>query len=627
MNGIWGIRELSKEAVVNKEVLVTMRKRVQIKEKYQDGNFLMGNTGFGYWLTDAVGFDSNYFPFCNEDSTVYAFSAGTIYNCSELRSDLEKNGHKFHTAIDAEVVVHLYEEFGEEFAAKLYGNFVIVLWDKTKGSLILSRDQLGVRPLYYTVVNNKLIFASEIKLILAHPDVRAQVDPFALSEYFTFEYVPGPKTIYARINKLLPAQLLICKDEKIELKKYWQIHYQESELNEDEICRQIITRLKESIKYCLGGSRIKGVLLSGGIDSSTLVALMRDLGCEGINTFSAIFKEKAFNESSSASLVAKYFNTKHHQILIEPKVILDSLAAEIYGQFDEPLADASVMPTYLVANLARKEGMDVCISGDGGDELFGGYDTYAALRFLKYASNLPPLLKSTFNRIIDLLPSYNYRGINFKIKKFKEGIDLPPELAYYAWWGAYSSREQKKLFTEEMNNALGVYDSFRVIYQYLSECNGWDLLNKVFYMDLKFNLPDGSLRKSERVATINSLEGRPPFLYPSLVELSSSIPHHLKVRGLTKKYIFKKSIKPYLPAKIINVPKKGFDIPLEDWIRKDLRNFVIDSLSKDIIKKQGFLDYAYIERLLKEHFSGKINHRQKIWPIVVFTSWYRAAFD
>lgn len=304
------------------------------------------------------------------------------------------------------------------------------------------------------MLNNKLIFASDLKLILAHPDVQAGLDVFALAEYFTFEYVPGPKTIFTKINKLLPAHLLICQAQNITLKKYWQASYQENKLSPDEICGQIITKLKESIKYNLVGDGPQGVFLSGGTDSSTIVGLMRELGCPNIATFSAVFKDEAFNESANSLLVSRHFNTKHHQIVVTPKEV-SVLLEDIFGRLDEPLADASVLPTYLVAGLAKKEGMKVCLSGDGGDELFGGYDTYNAMRFVKYASRLPPWFNKVFSKIVDWLPARNYRGLNFKLKKFKAGIGLPPEVAYYIWWGAYTAKEEQNLFTKELNNILG----------------------------------------------------------------------------------------------------------------------------------------------------------------------------
>jgi asparagine synthase (glutamine-hydrolysing) len=622
MDGIWGVKYFSPEARVAEEDLAAMGRKTETKgATARDSVFTAGSAGFGFRCFNGGGFACGFFSPRKEDRAVYAVVAGTIYNREELSSALENKGYKFSASTDAELVVHLYEELGEGFVSGLSGNFAVALWDKAKDLFILSRDQLGIKPVYYSLSGDKLVFATELRSILGYPQAQAGIDIFAVSEYLSFEYVPGPRTMFSQINKLLPAHMLVCRGKETEIKKYWHFSYREDNPGEEEICKKIISGLKEAINRSLAGNGRKGVLLSGGLDSSAIVALMRDLGCSDIATFSAVFKEKAFDESSNSLLISRHFNTKHHQVLIGPEEV-SPLLEDVFERLDEPLADASVLPTYCVAALARKAGMEVCLTGDGGDELFGGYDNYVFLPLVRYISRLPGFFKDPLSRIADLLPARGYRGINFKIKKFKSGIGLLPEIAYYAWWGAYGAKEQKELLSGEINDILGSYDPFRVVGRYLPECGGMALLNRVFYMDLKFNLCDGSLRKSESVSRMNCLEARPSFLYPPLVELSASIPYHLKLKGLTKKYIFKKSLKPYLPDRIINVPKKGFDIPLEDWMRKELKNFVFDSLSGETVKKQGFFNYAYIQKLLKEHCSGKANHRQKIWPLVVFTRWY-----
>lgn len=625
MSGICGIKNFDSKEQVNKEILQKMC-RVMVYGKTDDVVMLvMPSVGFGHKNSSRINRFGGHQSIHNEDNVILAVTDGTIYNFLELKDFLEKKGHRFYTSTDSELVVHLYEELGEDCVNRFRGELAFAIWDKRKSILLLARDQIGVKPLYYISTGSKLIFASEIKPILTHPDVSPQINLGSLSEYLTFEYIPGPKSIFKKVEKLLPGHLLICKNDKISLKKYWDFSYQKTDINnEGVLCDRIISCLKESIKYRLINNEPKGVLLSGGIDSSIIVALMEKLGQRNIKTFSAIFESRTFNESRCSQIVAKHFATEHHKVFIKPQAAAGILPGLIYS-LDEPLADVSIIPTYLVTRLAREK-VTFCLTGDGGDELFGGYDTHKAYRFAEYYWSLPEAFRRIINSTVNLLPVSNSRGFGFRAKKFIEGINFPPEIAYYIWWGAYTPKEKEKLLSKEITNYLQSQNPFRVIELYLKKCDWVDPLDRIFYMDLKFNLPDGSLRKIERMGTVNSLELRYPFLDPRLVEFSATIPNSLKLKGLTTKYILRKAIKPYLPFKISKQPKRGLDIPLGDWIRKDLKTFITDILSKSMVKRQGFFNYSYIETLLKEHFSGKQNHRQKIWPLVVFAHWYETIF-
>lgn len=613
MSGICGIKNFKFEKPIDREILQGMCKVMIHNEFDERGLLVEKNIGLGQEVIH------------NEDNTIWVIGDGSIYNFLDLKDSLEKNGHRFYTDMDLEVIVHLYEKIGEACVEKLHGGFSFALWDKTKDIIFLARDQLGIKSLYFTYTEINFAFASEIKPMLVYLDGSAKIDFDSLYEYLTFQYVPGPKTIFEKVEKLLPGHLLIYKNGKMLIKKYWDFSYQMIHQNEKEICREIIKKLKESIRYNSIGDASKGVLLSGGIDSSTIVALMNEIDQRNIKTFSAVFRNSGFDESKHSQLIARHFATQHYQVLIEPQQALESLP-QLIESLDEPIADASIIPTYLVTRFA-KQNADICLTGDGGDELFGGYSTHQAYQLAKYYRNLPTSAKDMIKKLVNLLPTSNTRRLGFRVKKFITGVDYPAEVAYYIWWGAYTPDEKRKLLTRERRDYLQSHNSFRAVEFYLNKCDCTDPLDRIFYMDLKFNLPDGSLRKMETMGRLNSLELRYPFLDPSLVKFAATIPSFLKLKGLTTKYIFRKAIRPYLPPMISKVSKRGFDLPLGDWMCKEFKSFIIETLSKSEIEKQGFFDYFYIKKVLDEHFNRRQNNRQKIWPLVIFTLWYKSNFE
>ena len=562
-------------------------------------------------------------PIPNEDKSVWVILNGEIYNFPELREQLIAKGHTFFTKSDTEVIVHLYEEEGENFVSRLNGMFAIALWDKKSNTFYLVRDRLGIKPLHYWQTEDNLVFSSEIKSIL-QADYQRELDFESMSQFFTFEYIPAPETIFKGIKKLLPGHMIVISNEKIKVNSYWDVAHSNASENhdgEESYQENIYLKLKESVKRRLISDVPLGVFLSGGIDSSSITALMSEVAVSKIKTFSIGFKEESFNELGYAKIVADHFQTDHTEFVVESNLVKE-LVPRLIEYLDEPLADASIIPTYIISNLARKY-VTVALAGEGGDELFAGYDTYKAYQVAKFYRKVPKFIRnSIIKKIAPLLPASGKRlSFEFKAKKFISGIDYPPEISNFIWWGAYSPSEGKELFSPDIYEKTKE-DLFAPITFHLNNCSADDTVSRLGYLDMKLYLQDDLLVKSDRMSMANSLEIRVPFLDHTFVEYAASIPSSLKLKRLETKHILKKAMAPILPPEILTRKKIGFDIPLGVWIRNELKDFVTDILSPTNLNHHGFFNHAYIENLLKEHFHGEHNHRQLLWPLIIFQFWY-----
>ncbi len=562
-------------------------------------------------------------PISNEDQNVWVIYNGEIYNFPELRKELIQKGHTFATKSDTEVIVHLYEEEGEDFVSRLNGMFAIALWDKKENKLVLVRDRLGIKPLHYWQAEDTLVFSSEIKSILQAGYPR-ELDFDGMSRFFTFEYIPAPQTIFKGINKLLPGHMMVIHGSMIQVKPYWDVKHENGPNtleSEDAMLEEIYERLKESVRKRLISDVPLGVFLSGGMDSSSITALMSEVAVSKVKTFSIGFKEETFNELGYAKIVADRFQTDHQEFVVESTLVKD-LVPKLVEYLDEPLADASIIPTYIISKLARQY-VTVALAGEGGDELFAGYDTYKAYQVARLYRKVPKFIRDgLIKNFIWTLPASRKRlSFEFKAKKFISGIDYPPEIANIIWWGAYGPAEKEKLFVPDIQERWRE-DLFAPVSFHLYNCSAEDTVNRLGYLDLKLYLQDDLLVKTDRMSMANSLEIRVPFLDHTFVEYAASIPSDLKLKGLRTKHILKKAMAPYLPPKILTRKKIGFDIPLGVWIRNELKDFVTDVLSPANLNKHGFFNQATIEKLLKEHLQGAHNHRQLLWPLIIFQFWY-----
>ncbi|MFQ6082106.1 MAG: asparagine synthase (glutamine-hydrolyzing) [Candidatus Aminicenantia bacterium] len=629
MCGICGIYRLGSQDPLNNKILMLTQKMCQTlvhRGPDDEGYYSDEKIALGMRRLSIIDLVTGHQPIHNEDKTIWIVFNGEIYNFPELRKQLIKRGHKFYTNSDTETIVHLYEEEGESAVSKLNGMFAFALWDKKKKILLLARDRLGIKPLHFLEQGNKFIFASEIKSILT-TDYRRELDFNALSKYFTFEYIPAPQTIFKGIKKLLPGQMIIIKEDKVKIKSYWDVKYEYSNSKDESFyTEQIYEKLKESVKKRLISDVPLGVFLSGGIDSSTITLLMSQVTNSEIKTFSIGFEEESFNELKYARKMADYLGTEHQEFVVRSEMVKE-LVPVLMEYIDEPLADASIIPTYIISKLAR-EYVTVALAGDGGDELFAGYDTYKAYQVARYYRKVPKFIRDLIiKKVANFLPASRKRlSFEFKAKKFISGIGYPPEIANYIWWGAYNPLEKEKLFSKELKSLINE-DPFSPVFFHLKNHQPNNMLDRLGYLDIKLYLQDDLLVKVDRMSMANSLEIRVPFLDHTFVEFATSIPHYLKLKGLTTKYILKKTMRPFLPAEILDRKKIGFDIPLGVWIKNELKDFVLDILSKENLKKHCFFNYSYIEKILKEHFSGAHNHRQLLWPLIIFQFWYNRYID
>lgn len=618
--GIYGFRGLGPQAegLTKKMCAVMVHRGPDDEGYYSDGKVSLGMRRLS--IIDLV---TGHQPISNEDKSVWVVYNGEIYNFPELRKELVQKGHTFATKSDTEVIVHLYEEEGEDFVSRLNGMFAIALWDKKENKLVLVRDRLGIKPLHYWQSEDTLVFSSEIKSILQAGYPR-ELDFDGMSRFFTFEYVPAPQTIFEGIKKLLPGHMMIIRGSMIQVNPYWDVKHERGPNfleNEDAMLDEIYERLKESVKKRLISDVPLGVFLSGGMDSSSITALMSEVAVSKIKTFSIGFKEKTFNELRYAKIVADRFQTDHQEFVVESKLVKD-LVPKLIEYLDEPLADASIIPTYIISKLARQY-VTVALAGEGGDELFAGYDTYKAYQVARLYRKVPKFIRDgLIKNFIWTLPASKKRlSFEFKAKKFISGIDYPPEISNIIWWGAYSPEAKAKLFSRDIQ-ARWQEDLFAPVSFHLYNCSAEDTVNRLGYLDLKLYLQDDLLVKTDRMSMANSLEIRVPFLDHTFVEYAASIPSDLKLKGLRTKHILKKAMAPYLPPEILSRKKIGFDIPLGVWIRNELKDFVMDVLSPTNLNKHGFFNPAAVEKCLKEHLQGAHNHRQLLWPLIIFQFWY-----
>ena len=628
MCGICGKYSFIKQTPVDKDLLHKMCDVMIYRGPDDEGYYLNGNIGLGMRRLSIIDLETGNQPIHNESKDIWIVYNGETYNCLELRQELEKKGHKFYTRSDTEVIVHCYEEYGDECVSKLRGMFAFAIWDEQKQRLLLARDRLGIKPLFYTVTNGNLLFASEIKSILQDREVKREVNFKALHSFLSLNYIPHPDTIYQGIHKLPQGHILVCERGKIKIRQYWDIKFIENKINkrEEEYAEELREILKESIRLRLLSDVPLGVLLSGGVDSSTITALMSTLVAQPIKTFSIGFEEKSFNELEYARMVAKQYGTEHHELIVKPDAA--EILFKLAWHFDEPFADSSAIPTYLVSKLAR-EHVTVALSGEGGDEVFAGYHTYTAYRAAQLYERIPSLLRKKIIRpIVHSLPvSTKKVSFDYKAKIFVDGDELSPERRHYWWKLIFSEEAKQQLYSENVNAGNEFEDSYQIFAQHYQSTNAKDLLNKLLYVDAKVLLANDILVKTDRSSMANSLEARVPILDHKVVEFAASIPPELKLKGFQTKYILKKAMVPLLPKKVLYRKKQGFSIPMTSWLKNELNEMVLDILSPYELKKAGYFNPDYVNHILTQHFDGVKDNCRPIWGLLAVMLWHKTFME
>jgi len=565
-------------------------------------------------------------PLSNEDHTLTFVGNGEIYNHRELREELIGRGHSFATGSDMEVVVHGYEVWGDAVVSRLSGQFAFALWDGPRQRLLAARDRAGEKPLYYFEGPSDIVFASEIKALLVRADVPRQLDPEGLDCFLTYEFIVAPHTIFKGIRKLPAAHLLTVERGQLSTRRYWDVPWKvDRDRSEAEWAEELRVTLRRAVEAQMMSDVPLGAFLSGGIDSSSVVALMSRASARPVKTFSIGFREGSYDETGYAREVAKAFGAEHREEILEPDV--GELFEKLVVHLDEPFADVSFFPTYLVSTVAARE-VKVVLSGDGGDELFAGYDWYLADRLARALERFPgQAALQALDAVAELFPpSQKKKGLLNKAKRFLAGSRLPSNIEHYRWLWYLTPDEKQDLYSDGLQSAVLGYDPAYPVLRALTGLNG-DLLNRQLYADFRVFLADDILVKVDRMSMATSLEARAPFLDRDLIELAFRMPGRMKLRGGVGKHILKAAMKGIVPAFVLKRSKEGFSIPMKNWLRKELKPLLLELLSEERVKHRGLFRWPAVERRVREHLEGRANHAHQLFPLMVFERWAEEFLD
>ncbi len=562
-------------------------------------------------------------PMTNEDGTLQLVFNGEIYNFLELRDLLEKKGHRFLSRSDSEVILHGYEEWGDDVLQQLRGMFAFALWDLRQQRLLAGRDRLGIKPFYYYHQGGRLAFASEIKGLLTLPDIPRRVNPQALYDYLGYEFVPSPQTMFEGISKLPPGHFLTLSGRGLEVKPYWDIRFSEDWRSPEEAVEALRALLRDTVRQHLISDVPLGVFLSGGLDSSTLVALMRDLGVDPLRTFSIGYPDPSFSELPFAQMVAERFETDH-QVLMIPEVTIQDLEDAVW-HLDEPMTDLSALPLYLVCREAKKH-VTVCLSGEGGDEIFVGYDRFKASKFDQYYRRVPEWLreKVLYPGVKRLPDQPQKKGAINILKRFMEGSHLPLEGGHLRWQYFISPDWENGLFQDAFKARISA-DPFRPVKACLERCASDDRLNREIYLDLKMVMPDSVLMKVDKMSMAHALEIRVPFLDHRVVEFTATLPGSWKLKGFETKAIFRKALEGWLPDRVVHRGKQGYSLPIKNLLREGLKDYMLGLLNESPIIAET-IHLPYLNRLIREHLDRVHNHNHLLWALINLAIWHRHFF-
>ena len=599
-----------------------------IRHRGPDDQGVMLKRGFalGMRRLSIIDLAGGHQPISNEDNAVTIVFNGEIYNYRELQSDLQSRGHRFRTNSDTETVVHAYEEFGASCVNHLRGMFAFAIWDDREKQLFIARDRVGKKPLYYSVTRRgTLVFGSELKSLLEHPDVERNINPQALDAYFSLGYVPDPLSIFDNVEKLPPGHHLTFTNGRLTVERYWDFSY---DLNGNggnghkaaDYLDELRALLDEAVRLRLVSDVPLGAFLSGGIDSSTVVALMARHMDQPVKTFSIGFNEDSYDELKYARLTAKKFGTDHHEFLVTPDIceVVDSLA----WHFDEPFADSSAIPTYVVSKLAR-EHVKVVLTGDGGDELFAGYSRYVTERHRSKFDSVPRIVKEGFMDPLSRRLPHGAWGRNYL-----HNVSLDPISRYLDNVSVFTGLNKDSLYTADFSDQLRNTSHLNSYFLELSRNVKTDAaLDSLLYIDSKTYLPGDILTKVDRMSMAVSLEARVPLLDHKLIEFVTRIPASMKLAGFETKHLFKQAIADLVPAEIVNRPKQGFGVPIQQWINQQLRERIRDTLNDPRTLQRGYVTRSHVELLLDEHERGRRDHAMALWSLLMLELWHRQYVD
>ncbi|NIA05984.1 MAG: asparagine synthase (glutamine-hydrolyzing) [Proteobacteria bacterium] len=568
-------------------------------------------------------------PMFNEEKTISLVVNGEIYNFRELRADLEERGHRFTSNSDSEVILHGYEEWGLDSISRLRGMFAYALYDERErtGKLLLVRDRIGIKPLYYYYKDGRLLFASEIKAILQDPQVERRLNRQALYDYLGFEFVPAPETMFQDIYKLPAGHHLVFQDQQLRVQQYWDLKFHPGrlQLTFAEAVERQKELLDEAVKSHLVSDVPLGVFLSGGLDSSCIVALMRRHITGPLKTFTIGYRDKTFSELEYAEIVARHCETEHQVLMIDD--LKQEYVEKTLWHLDEPMTDLSTVPLYLLCKQAREQ-VTVCLSGEGADESYAGYDRFKASRLNNWFRLMPgPLRKEVIGRLVAMLPDQaQKKGTVNMLKRFVEGANLDPAGAHLRWQYFLTNSLAKHLFSGNFAQHIA-QDPFRRVREYSARCDaGNDRVNREIYLDMRFMMPDSVLMKVDRMSMASALEIRVPLLDHVLVEFIASLPGDWKLKGMTTKYVFREALKGLLPDSVVHRGKQGYSLPVKHLLRGELKRYMVTLLNDSAVIREN-MDIRYVNRLIEEHCSMKQNHNHVLWALMNVAIWHNRFFN
>ena len=626
MCGITGVFDIKGKREISRELLSRMNETQFHRGPDEGGVHVEPGLGFGHRRLSIIDLSSGQQPLFNEDGTVVVTYNGEIYNFPELTDELKRLGHVFRTHCDTEVIVHAWEQWGKSCVDRFRGMFAFAVWDRNQETLFLARDRLGIKPLYYaTLADGTFIFGSELKSLKAHPDLPREIDPSAVEEYFAFGYIPEPRTIYKQVYKLSPGFRLVLRRGQAQFlpEQYWDVSFAtQMPLNEQQVQAELIERLKEAVKIRMIAEVPLGAFLSGGVDSSAVVAAMAGISNDPVNTCSISFGDPNFNESQYAARVAEQYGTAHRVEQVDPNDfdLIDHLA----DLYDEPYADSSALPTYRVCELAKKQ-VTVVLSGDGGDENLAGYRRYRWHTYEERMRSMLPLSirRPLFGFLGAAYPKADWAPKVFRAKSTLEAMARDSAEGYLHSVSILSNQMRSSLFSADLKRDLQGYRAIEVFRRYARQAPTDHPLSLVQYLDMKTYLPGDILTKVDRASMAHALEVRVPILDHKLVDWISTLPPELKLRGREGKYIFKKALESYLPKEILYRPKMGFSIPLASWFRGPLKQRVRDSILGETMSGSGLFERSYLETLVNQHQSGRRDYSASIWTLMMFDAFLR----
>lgn len=629
MCGICGKLYFNPRHKAERHIIEAMASVLKHRGPDDQGIYVDGPAGIGHQRLSIIDVSpAGHQPMSNEDGSIWIVFNGEIYNFEELRTELEAKGHIFTSRTDTETIVHLYEEKDTHCLESLRGMFAFAIWDSKKQRLFLARDRVGKKPLVYAVTSEALIFGSEIKAILQDPSVPAEVDYEALHHYLTYQYVPSPWTIFKAIRKLPPAHSLIVQQGAITTRQYWHLSYSHKLILPTlaDYVDQFMALFTEAVKIRLRSDVPLGAFLSGGIDSSATVAVMSQLANRPIKTFSIGFHESEYNEIPFAAIVAKKFDTEHTEFIVKPDAV--SILPKLVWHYNEPFADSSAIPTYYVAQLTRQH-VTVALNGDGGDESFAGYERYIADKLAGYYEKVPSLVrKHIIKKCLAFIPHQeNRRSFFRRLKRFVNGISEQAERRYVRWICGFDNEMKNDLYTMAFAEKVTAIDSVDLIENWYHKADGTLFLDRTLFVDVMSYLPDDLLVKVDIAAMAHSLEARSPFLDHKLMEFAAALPPHYKLNGLQSKYLLKKAFASLLPATVLHRKKMGFGVPIDRWLRKELKDITCQILLEKRSIERGLFKEQAVRMLIDEHLSKRTDNSYRIWTLLFLELWFRMFID